>query len=262
MMVGIAFTPPPGRTRKYNQWTTGSLYYSTLVITEALGSSNNSQVLDLFPNNGNQLTPAYGIYENGQPSRLVLINYINDPSGASDLTVTVQLPQGFDTSAVNVRYLLTPGKSVADKTNFTWAGQTLGDRFQCDGRLYGDVVTTPVPCDGGAATCQVKVPASSVALVFFSQSSLKASTPTPEEATATFSTTVFSKLHHTATVPQAVLQTSNGRGGLDSDTGKLGSTSQQQQVNFNAAVRKSGALGLGGIVIALGGAALALLIGL
>jgi hypothetical protein len=48
--------------------------YSTLAVTEALGSSNKAQVADLGSNNGNQFTPAYGIFEDGQPTRIVLIN--------------------------------------------------------------------------------------------------------------------------------------------------------------------------------------------
>jgi hypothetical protein len=235
------FTPPPGKTRKYNQWTTGPVYYATLAVTEALGASNKSQVLDLGANNGSPFTPAYGIFENGQPTRLVIINYISDPSGQNDLTVNVQLPQGSNTGAVNVRYMQSAGKSVSDKGNFTWAGQTLGERFKSDGRMYGDVVTTPVPCDGTTLTCQVKVPSASLALVFLTQNALEDSSPTPEEATSTFSTSARTKLRNTATIDQKVLATSNGRGGPNqpgsgqASDGRLGTTSQQQ---FLSAARR------------------------
>jgi hypothetical protein len=36
-------------------------------------------------------TPAYAIFENGAPVRLVLLNYVSDPSGASDYTATISI---------------------------------------------------------------------------------------------------------------------------------------------------------------------------
>ena len=125
-----------------------------------------------------------------------------------------------------------------------WAGQTLGDRFKSDGRMYGDVVTSPVPCDTSSGklqyhsvsihthsrsgSCPVKVPGSSVALVFLSQSALESSSPTPQEATETFSTSFHTKLYNTVTVAQEVLINSNGRGGPDKNSRKLGTTSRQE----------------------------------
>ena len=64
-------------------------YYSAIVVAEALGASNTSQVIDLGANSGNEFTPAYAIYENGAPARIALFNYITDESGASDYTVSV-----------------------------------------------------------------------------------------------------------------------------------------------------------------------------
>ena len=55
-------------------------------MAEVLGPSNNAQVLDLEANGGNPNTPAYAIYENGNPVRVLLFNYITDSSGANDLT--------------------------------------------------------------------------------------------------------------------------------------------------------------------------------
>jgi len=242
------FTPPPGKTRKYNQWTTGSLYYSTLAVTEALGSSNKSQVLDLGANGNNEFTPAYGIYEDGQPTRVVLINYMTAANGGADLTVNLQMPQGMATNAVTVRYLQSPTNSVSDKTNFTWAGQTLGDRFKCDGRLYGDVVTTPVACDATANTCQVKVPGPSVAVVFLTDAALQASTPS-SGGSSYFSTTVGLKHLNTATIDQAVLATTNGRGGSKDLAGHLGTTSHSHQVSSAAKLILPGlfAVGVAGV---------------
>lgn len=70
-----------------------SLYldYSFLMVAEALGPSNRSQVVDLALNSNSVFTPGYAIYENGNPTKVVLINYMADPSGNSDLTVTVAI---------------------------------------------------------------------------------------------------------------------------------------------------------------------------
>ena len=62
-----------------------------MVVAEALGTSNTSRVKDLFPNEGNELTPAYSIYENGNLARMVLINFMTDPSGAHDYVATINV---------------------------------------------------------------------------------------------------------------------------------------------------------------------------
>jgi hypothetical protein len=69
----------------------GPIYYSALVVAEALGSSNTAQVLDLQANGGNDYTPGYAIYENGQPVRIALTNFISDPSGNSDYTASISI---------------------------------------------------------------------------------------------------------------------------------------------------------------------------
>jgi hypothetical protein len=69
----------------------GPVYYSALVVAEALGSSNIAQVLDLDANGGSDYTPGYAIYENGQPVRVALTNFISDPSGNSDYTAKISI---------------------------------------------------------------------------------------------------------------------------------------------------------------------------
>lgn len=81
---------PPTNESAIHQWTVGPLFYSTLVVAEALGTSNTSQVKDLLPD-GNDLTPAYAIYENGNLARMALINFMTDPSGANDVVATVNI---------------------------------------------------------------------------------------------------------------------------------------------------------------------------
>ena len=69
----------------------GPIYYSALIVAEALGSSNVAQVLDLQANGGNDYTPGYAIYENGQPVRVALTNFITDQSGNSDYTASISI---------------------------------------------------------------------------------------------------------------------------------------------------------------------------
>jgi hypothetical protein len=63
-------------------------------MSEALGATNTSQVLDLSANTGNQFTPAYAIYENGTPTRVALFNYVTDSSGNSALTASIAIGGG------------------------------------------------------------------------------------------------------------------------------------------------------------------------
>lgn len=85
---------PPTNQSTFHQWSIGPLYYSALVMAEALGPSNNSQIMDLNANSGNIFTPAYAIYEGGNPVRVALFNYITDPSGASDYTAAISVGGG------------------------------------------------------------------------------------------------------------------------------------------------------------------------
>ncbi|KAH7913618.1 glycoside hydrolase family 79 protein [Hygrophoropsis aurantiaca] len=221
------FTPPVTNQSTFHQWTIGPIYYSALVVAEALGPSNLSQVVDLNPNGGNEFTPGYAIYENGQPMRVALVNYVTDPTGASDYTASISIA-GSTPAQVKVKYL--SATSTAQKYNFTWAGQTFGDVFGSDGRPVGNIDIQTVPCDQAAGVCQIKVPAPGFALVFLSDQALSESDQGP---TMTFPTTAYTKLQNTVTIDQAVLATSNGNRGLGD---ALAGTSNGRQ--------KSGAFGL------------------
>ena len=61
-----------------------------MVVAEALGKSNTSQVKDMLPDE-NDSNPVYSVYENGVLARMVMINYLTDPSGAHDYTATVNV---------------------------------------------------------------------------------------------------------------------------------------------------------------------------
>lgn len=88
------FSAPPTNQSAFHQWTVGPIYYSALVVAEAIGSSGNAQVIDLVANGGELLTPAYAIYENGQPVRMLLVNFVDDPSGNSDITASISVGGG------------------------------------------------------------------------------------------------------------------------------------------------------------------------
>lgn len=72
----------------------GPIYYSAIVVAEAIGPSGNAQVIDLGANNQDPNTPAYAVYENGQPVRMVLVNFIDDASGNSDVTAAISVGGG------------------------------------------------------------------------------------------------------------------------------------------------------------------------
>ncbi|TFY66779.1 hypothetical protein EVG20_g4311 [Dentipellis fragilis] len=218
------FTPPPTNQSTFRQWTVGPVYYSVLVMAEILGPSNASQVFDLGANNNNMFTPAYAVYENGTPTKVVLFNFVTDPSGNTNLSVPIAIGGGqtgqpnATPSSVQVKYLTA--ESVAQKGNFTWAGQTLGNVFQSDGRLEGNLDVQTVQCDQNANTCTIQVPAPGVAVVFLTSDALNEVTP---GSTVTYPTTATTKTANTAVVDPSVLATSNGHGGLE---GHLGATSQ------------------------------------
>ncbi|KAJ7592243.1 hypothetical protein C8J56DRAFT_1131789 [Mycena floridula] len=188
-----------------------------------MGPSNASQIIDLQPNNNNDFTPAYAIYENGVPMRVALFNYMDDPTGASTLSVTVSVA-GANLPQVKVKYLLAP--SVISKDNFTWAGQTFGGVYESDGRLKGDPDVKTVTCNGG--NCVITVPAPSMALVFLPDQALSES---DTGTTVTFPTTVFTKTLNTVMVDASILATSNGHQGFTEGEGNGGSTSRSSGTN-------------------------------
>ncbi|KAJ6613845.1 hypothetical protein B0H10DRAFT_2047277 [Mycena sp. CBHHK59/15] len=222
------FTSPPTNQSTFHQWTIGPIYYSALVAAETIGPSNTSQVLDLQANGANEFTPAYAIYEGGNPVRVALFNYITDASGASDVTAVISVAQGNagggDATPSSVKVKFLAAASVSQKGGYTWAGQTFGGNFESDGRLTGTEDVQTVNCDTTAKTCSVKVPAPGFALVFLTG---EADTETAGAPSTTFATTALTKTQNTATVGASVLATSNGHGGPgDSLVQELGSTSR------------------------------------
>ncbi|KAJ7645164.1 glycoside hydrolase family 79 protein [Mycena polygramma] len=210
------FTAAPTNISRYYDWTVGAPYYAAIVSAEIFGKTNTSQILDLLGNDANDLTPQYGIYENGALARVALFNYMTDPTGANDYKATISVTGGAVPASVQVKYLLSD--SVSTKNNITWANQTMGTKFTVDGRFKGDMNIVSIPCDTNANTCVVSVPAPGFALV-----SLVAE---PDISTVTFSTTAYTNVAGTATVAPEVLQTSNGMSGKD---WQIGSTSKSRK---------------------------------
>ncbi|KAJ7034447.1 hypothetical protein C8F04DRAFT_1101881 [Mycena alexandri] len=231
------FTSPPTNESTFHQWSVGSLYYSALVMAEAIGPSNTTQVLNYGVDNLSSFTPIYGIYENGTPVRVAIVNYLDDPSGTSDVHAVIAIAGGTIPSSVQVKYLAA--SSVTQKGNYTWAGQTFGGFFESDGRPMGTENITTVACDTTAQTCTVVVPAPGFALVFLNNGASTAATA--GAPTQTYATTAKTKMRNTATVDPAVLSTSNGFRASDHD---LAGTSKPPSAAPRTAQASFGAAGL------------------
>ncbi|KAF8994926.1 hypothetical protein BDQ17DRAFT_1412398 [Cyathus striatus] len=240
------FTPPPTNQSTFNQWTIGPIYYSALVMAEAIGATGTAQVQDLNANGGSIYTPAYVIYENNVPKRVMVFNYITDSSGASDVTVSLAIgggqtgEDGSTPGSVKVKYL--QAASVSQKGNITWAGQTFGENFGSDGRLQGSEDITTVQCDSSSNTYSIKVPAPSVDLIFLTDSD------NGEEGASqtTFATTVLTKTANTATINPSILATSNGHTDMEHH---IGGTSKGKAPSH---ARRQAGIGLGVVVGAVG----------
>lgn len=220
------FTAPPGSRSAYSEFTIGSIFYSALILGEALGPSGTAQVLDIGGNEGSIWTPQYAIYENGALARVALFNYVTDASGAHNYAVTIRaagLP-----GSVRVKYFESAAASVAAVSDISYAGQTFGNTFEVDGVLRGDLDVHTVTCDG--ESCNISVPAPGFALVFLTDEG-----GSGEESTKTFATTAQTKTLNTATVDPSVLATANGMTGKQ--RGQLGSTSRGSVTNGAARMK-------------------------
>ncbi|KAJ6543162.1 hypothetical protein B0H19DRAFT_1035502 [Mycena capillaripes] len=199
------FTSPPTNQSTFRQWTIGPLYYSALAMAEIIGPSNNTQVLNYGIADLSPYTPIYGIYEDGVPVRVAIMNYLDDPTGANTVHAVINIAGRTMPESVKVKYLAA--ETVVQKGGFTWANQTFGHNFESDGRPMGTEFIQTVDCDKTAQTCTVDVPAPGFALVFLTDDAFTEDKGAPS---MTFTTTARTKTHNTATVDPAVLSTSNG----------------------------------------------------
>ena len=211
------FTSPPTNQAGFNQWTVGGVYYSAIVLAEAFGTSNTSRVMDLNPNGGNEYTPAYAIYEYGALSKVAVFNYVDDRSGASNLSITLAVQGGSLSSTVKVKYLEAP--SVSTRDDIKWAGQTMGRTFQADGRFKGTLNITTIACTLG--TCTIPLPAPGFALIFINSTSpSNAQLLQLGQGSRTYATTRRTNNHNTATYNLTEVGNSNGGSGRSRDSPK------------------------------------------
>jgi hypothetical protein len=134
-------------------WTVAPPFYSILVASEFIGPNGHvswyvsssaceislalqTRVGDLQINNDNSYMAGYVLYENNQPVRWVLsrlsiswltlrsvllINFMDDPSGAHDYTARIQTN---GVQQASVRHLEAPN-GLTSKFNISYAGQTV-----------------------------------------------------------------------------------------------------------------------------------------
>ncbi|KAJ7111156.1 armadillo-type protein [Mycena crocata] len=144
----------------------------------------------------------YGIYEDGVPKCVVIINYI---PAARTTNAVISISGGTIPANIKVKRLAESG---VQKGGYTVAGQIFGGNFESDGRPMGEEVIETVVCDTRAQTWTVMVKAPSVALVFLVDD---AEITNDGAASMTFGTIAHTKSHNTCTdCPLEVLATSNG----------------------------------------------------
>lgn len=244
------FTPPPTNMTHIRKWNTGPIFYAQIVAAEALGKSGNARVIDLMLDNNSANRAGYAIYENGVASRLLLVNYVQPAvagSNANDYLATFAIGGGqtglpaITAASVKVKYLRAA--SVNSKDNITWAGQTFGQQFMSDGRLYGDLDVQTIQCNPADGTCNIPVPGPSVALVFLTDAAYQnsgADVATP----MTFATSTTTQ-RLLLTMDEAQLNSSNGRSGAD----PLGTTSEGGSQTSGAAAMVGSFVGVVSFVV-------------
>ncbi|KAJ6590260.1 hypothetical protein B0H10DRAFT_2233745 [Mycena sp. CBHHK59/15] len=177
LMVHDTIYSAPMNQPTFHKWSVGPLYHSTLVMAEAIGPSNLTQVLDLNITGSSQYTPIYGIYENRDPVRIAVFNYVDD---LSNVTAVISVT-GAILAQVKVKYLVAT--SISQKGSYTWAGQTFSGFFESDGHLMGTEDIQTMQCNMDTQTYSIKVPTPGFALVFLTDAAF---TENVEALNATF----------------------------------------------------------------------------
>lgn len=72
-------------------------------MAEAFGKTNTSRIIDLWGNSGSVYTPSYAIYENDVLNKVALFNYMDDSTGASNLNVSISIPNAGVPASVKVK---------------------------------------------------------------------------------------------------------------------------------------------------------------
>ncbi|KAH7103171.1 hypothetical protein BKA62DRAFT_697527 [Auriculariales sp. MPI-PUGE-AT-0066] len=195
------FMSPPFNSSAPFMWTVAPPFYAILVASEFIGSNGNTRVGDLKINEANDFMAGYVLYENNQPVRVLLINYLDDPSEGHDYIARIH------TSGVqqaSVRYLEAPN-GLLSKFGVHYANQTFGGYFESDGLLKGKQFTDTIQCEGGV--CPVKVKGPSAAVVFLTSDLVFNA---EVDSIQTYATTATTKMYNTAAVDPQILFSSNG----------------------------------------------------
>ncbi|KAH7103897.1 hypothetical protein BKA62DRAFT_828089 [Auriculariales sp. MPI-PUGE-AT-0066] len=225
------FMAPPWNATAPFMWTVAPPMYAILVSSEVLGPTNQARVADIGLNNNNTNMAGYVVYENNQPVRMVLINYMSDTTGALDYTARVQVN---GVSSVSVRYLVA--EALNSKHGISYANQTWGGYFESDGVLRGEQVTETVPCAGGV--CPIRVPAPGVAVVFLTSDLIFDARN--GDAIQTYVTSHTTEMRNTAAVDGLTLATSNGMDAATREKMRGASTSDSKKnasyLGYNASV--------------------------
>lgn len=195
---------PPTYNSTTTAWVTKPIFYSLIVLAEALRASDSTTKVTVSDQQlDTEVAAAYNIYENSVVVKRVLINMVNDPTGANNLKVKFPAPSN-NPAFVSYKSLASP--TLAEKENVTWAGQTFG--YYSEGKLTGKETILQAPCTGGS--CSLSVPAPGVALVFMT------SEAAIEEADVT--STAFYPVG--TNNPLIVLNSNGGRGNRGGATSK------------------------------------------
>lgn len=156
------FDPPSPETSTEPNWRTGSPYYAALFLSETF-IAGGSVVVDLNLDNSiydpAATVAGYAIYDRAgmKAKRLVFFNYYRaDDAGSESAARNFTLEGGLATTA-GVRVLAAP--SIYERTDISWAGQTVGLNGELDGTQTTNYYYN---CAMG---CNITVPGPGAALV-------------------------------------------------------------------------------------------------
>lgn len=172
--------------------------------------------MDLNANGGKNLTLAYAVYEDGVPSRVLLISHVDDATDVHDVTARITIGGGetgqtsLAPQQVRVTYFKAP--RVSFKGTMIWVGEFLGTRFEFNSCLQGQEVVQTIQCDIVINTCAIPLKAPLLAPVFLSDAAVQNSS-LDGSASPSVETSMKTNIRHSAAVDQAVLATSNKQGG-------------------------------------------------
>ncbi|KAJ7826423.1 hypothetical protein B0H13DRAFT_2440618 [Mycena leptocephala] len=74
-------------------------------MAEAIGPSNETQVLNYGVADLTSFTPICGIYENGVPVCVAIFSYVDNPSGANTVHAVISIARATMPASVRVKYL-------------------------------------------------------------------------------------------------------------------------------------------------------------